>query len=183
MAIGLDGRGLLLQGGRHDGTAIGELAGRPLNCPTAALFLDPDRLLVANGSAACLAADWKRDLMSRGASGSIWRIDLSSGKPAATPWPTAWPIPPASRVAPARLSWSRKPGATGCSTSTGAVLQPVLADLPAYPGRIPRQRPAAIGSPFSRRATSSSNSSCASIATASACWSGSIPPIWIAPSC
>src|SRR5262249_52638079 len=82
---GLAGSGVLVQGGRHDGRMIETVGGRKLNCPTAALFLDPDRLLVANGSAALPAAEWKRDLMSWGASGSVWRIDLSGAKPEATP--------------------------------------------------------------------------------------------------
>jgi hypothetical protein len=136
MAIGLDGRGLLLQGGRHDGTAVGELAGRPFNCPTAALFLDSDRLLVANGSAACLAADWKRDLMSRGTSGSLWRIDLSSGKPAATPLAEGLAYPAglargAGETILVSEAWRHR-----LLHLDGGVLESVLADLPAYPGRI-----------------------------------------------
>jgi hypothetical protein len=136
MAIGLDGRGLLLQGGRHDGKTIGELAGRPFNCPTAALFLDPDRLLVANGSAACLAADWKRDLMSRGATGSIWRIDLAGGKPAATPIAEGLAYPAglargAGETVLVSEAWRHR-----LQQLEGGKLEPVLADLPAYPGRI-----------------------------------------------
>ena len=139
MAIGLDGGGVLIQGGRHDGRMIETAGGRKLNCPTAVLFLYPDRLLVANGSATLPAAEWKRDLMSWGASGRVWRIDLSGAKPEATPLAEglAFPFGLAlaggdallvseawrHRVVRLRLA-SRAPAAT------------VLGDLPAYPGRL-----------------------------------------------
>lgn len=78
LAVGLDRCGIAVRGGTHDGSMIGGDAG-PL-CPTACLFLDPDTLLVANGSEHFCAAEWKHDLMSRGRSGSLWRFDLRSGK-------------------------------------------------------------------------------------------------------
>jgi hypothetical protein len=78
-AVGQDGEGVLLVGGRHDGTMLTEAKGEPLNCPTAGVFADPDTLILANGSATLPAAEWKRDLMTRGASGSLWRIPLGSG--------------------------------------------------------------------------------------------------------
>lgn len=73
LAIGQDGHGVLLRGGPHDGLLVGE--GR-LGCPTAALFLDPHTLVVANGSTHGPAADWKRDLMAQRRTGSVWRFDL-----------------------------------------------------------------------------------------------------------
>lgn len=73
LAVGLDGHGVLLHGGPHDGLVVGK--GR-LVCPTAALFLDPHTLVVANGSTHGPAADWKRDLMAQRRAGSVWRFDL-----------------------------------------------------------------------------------------------------------
>jgi len=136
IAIGLDDRGLLIRGGRHDGKTIGDLAGRPFNCPTAALFLDPDRLLVANGSASCLASDWKRDLMSRGRSGSLWRLDLAGAKPVAAPLAEGLAFPAglargAGETVLVSEAWRHR-----LLRLDGSALAPVLADLPAYPGRI-----------------------------------------------
>jgi hypothetical protein len=80
MAIGVDGVGIDIRGGRHDGRQIRTFVSGPLVCPTAALFVDEDTLIVALGSAEFEAAEWKRDLMSRGRSGSVWRVDLAGGK-------------------------------------------------------------------------------------------------------
>ncbi len=76
-----DGQGITIHGGRHDGVQIKETGGAALRAPSAALFLDPDTLVVANGSAEFMMADWKRDLMNRRASGSVWRIALGRQGP------------------------------------------------------------------------------------------------------
>lgn len=76
LAVGLDGHGILLHGGPHDGLVISTAGATRLGCPTAALFLDPQTLIVANGSTHGPAADWKRDLMAQRRTGSVWRFDL-----------------------------------------------------------------------------------------------------------
>ena len=65
-----------------------------LACPTALAFGDADTLYVCQGSAHHRASDWVVDLMEKNATGSVWRIDLASGKrePA---WPTVSPFPTA----------------------------------------------------------------------------------------
>ena len=70
--------------GPHAGKAITEAGGQPLCSPTAGLFIDADTLIVANGAEGRTAADWKRDLMERGATGSLWLIDLSAPGATAT---------------------------------------------------------------------------------------------------
>lgn len=79
LAVGLDGRGLVILGGRHDGRVITTVGNSPLICPTAVLFLNEDKLVVASGSANHSASQWKRDLMALGKSGSVWMLDLKSG--------------------------------------------------------------------------------------------------------
>lgn len=76
LAIGLDGSGVLIRGGAHHGLHVAN----ELQCPTACLFLDPDTLLVTNGSAENTSRRWKHDLMGVGRSGSVWRFDLSTQK-------------------------------------------------------------------------------------------------------
>src|ERR1700722_2647725 len=50
LAIGLDGRGVLILEGPHAGKTIFEVGGQPLCSPTTGLFIDADRLVVANGA-------------------------------------------------------------------------------------------------------------------------------------
>jgi hypothetical protein len=148
VAVGLDGRGLLIQGGRHDGRMIEAVGGGPLNCPTAALFQGPDRLLVANGSAAVPAAAWKRDLMSWGASGSVWRVDLSGPRPETVPLAEGLAFP--CGLAPAggnallvSEAWRHRLlrlGLDGGGREGAGLAATVLGDLPAYPGRLTAAR-------------------------------------------
>ena len=70
-AAGLvDGR-IVFVGGRNDGRTI---AGP--RCMTALAPARDGALLIANGSEAHGPADWKRDLMEKSPSGSVWRLDL-----------------------------------------------------------------------------------------------------------
>ena len=137
LAIGLDGQGVLLSGGRHDGRLVTEVGGIALNCPTAAVFLDEDTLLVANGSAFLPAAEWKRDLMTQGASGSVWRIDLSDGAAIQLASGLAYPSGLAvgdEGVIFCSESWRHRVIAL---SQTRLVTPTVALDkLPAYPGRI-----------------------------------------------
>lgn len=80
LAVGLDGQGMVIRGGAHDGMRIDSLGGGRFICPTAALFEDADTLLVTVGSDTHRLAQWKHDLMMREASGTVWRIDLRTGK-------------------------------------------------------------------------------------------------------
>ena len=63
LTVGLDGKGLVIRGGAHDGTRIEKLGGSALTCPTAACFLDADTLAVTVGAVKRQSAEWKRDLM------------------------------------------------------------------------------------------------------------------------
>src|SRR4029077_6057854 len=95
MAIGLEDGGIEIRGGAHDGRRFDQRNGhklnrptaalflgcdtaRRLNRPTAALFLDADTLVVTNGSAQHRASQWRRDLMTLGRSGTVWRLDLAT---------------------------------------------------------------------------------------------------------
>lgn len=137
LAVGLDGRGLLLRGGSHDGAVIEAGSQEASGCITAAAFLDRDTLAVTNGSATLPAAEWKRDLMRKGASGSVWRLGLADGSTTRLAGDLAFP----SGVAPdgagglfVSEAWRHRVlrlDAAGASTPVVA-----LGDLPAYPGRI-----------------------------------------------
>jgi hypothetical protein len=139
LAVGLDGEGILIHGGRHDGTAIKEIGGNALRSATAALFLDPDTLIVANGSAEFPMADWKRDLMNRRSSGSIWRIALDGKGRDAVPLVRNLAFPYGLAVGSdgtllASESWRHRVLALDPKAATAP--RAVLSDLPAYPARI-----------------------------------------------
>jgi hypothetical protein len=135
LAIGLDGQGIVIQGGRHDGMEIKAAGGLPLRSPSATLFLDPDTLLVANGSAEFMMSDWKRDLMNRRATGSVWRIALGkSGEATPLGRNLAFPYGLAVGANGAILaveSWRHRVVALDAGKPRA-----VLSELPAYPARI-----------------------------------------------
>src|SRR3954454_14922177 len=51
-----------------------------LACPTAVTLLDTKTALVAQGSATRRPSDWARDLLERNSTGTVWEVELSSGK-------------------------------------------------------------------------------------------------------
>jgi hypothetical protein len=137
LAVGLDNLGIAIVGGRHDGKRLAaNLSGQQLNCPTAAVFLDEDTLVVCNGSSAHSALEWSRDLLNLGRSGSVVRIDLGAGNASLIKGGLGFP----SGITVARdgklvisEAWKHRLLALDVVDRSIAT---VLADLPAYPGRI-----------------------------------------------
>jgi hypothetical protein len=78
LAVGLDGTGIRIVGGGHDGTELTSFDGRPAGCITAMAFRSEDDLFVCVGSNHNSASEWQRDLLEKRSSGSLWHIDLKS---------------------------------------------------------------------------------------------------------
>lgn len=78
LAIGIAEGGVFVRGGAHDGTLIADFAGQRMPAATAASFETPDSLLVCFGSHQFSPEEWERDLMTKNASGSVWRVDLGT---------------------------------------------------------------------------------------------------------
>ncbi|AMX99143.1 strictosidine synthase [Mesorhizobium ciceri] len=135
-AMAIDGKGVVVHGGLHDGReATGEEA-RRLSCITALTFLDSNTLLVANGSASVPASGWRRDLMQKSVSGSVWRLDLKNGRLELVRDGLAWPAGIAttgSNRIYVSEAWRHR--VLAIDLATKATL-PVLEHLPAYPARI-----------------------------------------------
>lgn len=134
IAVGLELGGILIKGGRHDGKAIADLAGRRALCVTAILFADADTLLVALGSQQNAPSAWRHDLMQKNAGGSVWRVDLASCDASCLADELAWPaglladgdgviVSESWRNRLLRLQPGRRPSIA-------------LADIPGYPGRL-----------------------------------------------
>ncbi|WP_372801505.1 hypothetical protein [Paracoccus seriniphilus] len=136
LAIGVDGQGVVIHGGQHDGKRFDGTASAGPKHPTSLAFLDGETLLVTEGSEENMATHWRRDLMEKGSSGSLWRLDLVSGKATRILSGLGW----ASGVATTgsqRIwvteSWRHRILSVDLETGHSA---PVLEHLPAYPARI-----------------------------------------------
>jgi hypothetical protein len=141
-AVGLvDGR-ILFVGGQYGGKSIAAQAG--LKCITALAPARDGALLVANGSASLGPADWKRDLMAKNASGSVWRVDPESGARTRIAGDLAYPYGLLEDGEAAVVSESWRSVLTRISPSGIGRNTPVLEGLPAYPSRLSRGADGAI---------------------------------------
>jgi hypothetical protein len=132
-AAGLvDGR-IVFVGGRNDGNTI---AGP--GCMTALAPARDGALLVANGSEANGPADWKRDLMEKSSSGSVWRLDLASGARTQIAGNLAYPYGLLDEGDSVVVSESWRSALIRIAPGVSRSAAPVLESLPAYPARLSR---------------------------------------------
>lgn len=133
LAVGCEGGGILLRGGAHDGRRIDSLGSDQLLCPTAAVFRDEDRLIVAAGARDLPPSEWKRDLMRHGRTGAVWEVNLASSQTQRLADGLAWPcgVTLAGGDVLVSEAWAHR-----VLRLAGKGAQPMLADLPGYPSRI-----------------------------------------------
>jgi hypothetical protein len=135
-AVGLiDGR-IVFLGGQYDGKTIG--ANPAVRCITALAPARDGTLLVANGSAANGPGGWKRDLMEKNVSGSVWRMEPASGAYNQLAGNLAYPYGLLEDVGSVVVSESWRSRLTRISPGASGVKELVLEDLPAYPSRLSR---------------------------------------------
>lgn len=135
-ALGLiDGR-IIFVGGRHGGRMIE--ATPDMTCITALAPARDGALLVANGSASNGPAAWKRDLMEKNISGSVWRIEPSSGMRQLLAGNLAYPYGLLEEAGSIVVSESWRSALTRIFPGAGGRHEPVLENLPAYPSRLSR---------------------------------------------
>jgi hypothetical protein len=108
-----------------------------LACPTALAFGDADSLYVCQGSAEHRASDWVVDLMEKKATGSVWRIDLGSGKSSCLAEGLAFPygVVAAADGSGLIISESWRHRLLWLPAGGGAPV-PILSKLPGYPARL-----------------------------------------------
>jgi hypothetical protein len=128
LAIALD-NGQLFCGGRQIALPA------EIRCITALAFGEDGTLWLANGSAAVSPADWTRDLMSKGASGSVWKN--APGQPDFTRATSGLAYPngllPVGGGVVVSESWRHRLVRVDAKTGERRV---VLARLPGYPARL-----------------------------------------------
>jgi hypothetical protein len=132
LAIALTDGEVRLEGGRWSGRRY--RASPPWRCITAIAW-HGNALFIANGSAVHAPNDWQVDLMQRGATGSVWRIDLDSA--AVTPIASGLAYPAGLAVDDGGVvcaeAWRHRLVRLGATPARHPVL---CADLPGYPGRL-----------------------------------------------
>jgi len=138
LAVGLGRAGVCIVGGAHDGARVTELAGRPLICPTALAFLEPEVLLLCQGSAHHPPEDWQRDLLGARTTGSVWRVELGSGRAQCLGENLGFPNGILLLDGGARIAVSESSRHRLLAFETGRQAAPtvLLDDLPGYPGRL-----------------------------------------------
>jgi hypothetical protein len=135
-AVGLDNGEIRIWDAEGAETSLTGIGPQSLRCPTALLFLDSDTLIVCQGSATTAPSGWARDLMDRGSSGSLWRIDLKAGKQTRLASGLAFPQGVTARGAELIVAESWKYRLIALSAERPSKPRPVLANLPAYPARL-----------------------------------------------
>jgi hypothetical protein len=126
---------LSVRGGRYDGKTFAQIGGTPLLCPTAICFDGPDALLVCLGSQTNPPDEWKRDLMERNRSGSVWRLNLADGAAIRLADSLGFPYG-VSAAADGKVIVSESWLHRLVRVKAGARAEPVLSDLPGYPARL-----------------------------------------------
>ena len=136
LAIGIEGQGVVIKGGPHDGRSFDGTGGKGPVHPTSLAFLDGNTLLVTEGSDQNSATNWRRDLMEKFYRGSLWKLDLSDGTATRILGDLAW----ASGIAVTGSqqifiteSWRHRVLSIDLASGESEV---VLEHLPAYPARI-----------------------------------------------
>ena len=136
LALAVEGVGLLVG---HDGgeRTIPTPGDMPASGITALAWLSSTTLAVAVGAAGRRVTDWRRDLMEGGRTGSVWRVEVPTGEATRLARDLAWPgglaPSPGGRLIVSEAWRHRLIEIEARQAATPAVL---LADLPAYPGRI-----------------------------------------------
>jgi hypothetical protein len=137
IAIGLDDGRIRFKGGTLDGRELESIGPDRLVCPTALAMPHPHSILVTQGSARHRPSDWVVDLMGKGASGSVWRIDLETGTETCLAQGLAWPngilVEPDHRMV---ISESWRHRLLRLSADGRGQAGPVLSKLPGYPARL-----------------------------------------------
>ncbi len=136
-AAALDDGRIQLRGGASDGKALTPADFGGLACPTALAFADAGTLLICQGSSAHRPSDWVVDLMSKSATGSLWRVDLRAGRSERLAGGLAFPYGILPAVAGGGIivaeSWRHR---LVRIRPEGGAIEPVLTKLPGYPARL-----------------------------------------------
>jgi hypothetical protein len=138
LAVAVDGKGVTVIGGKYDGKSFALDSAPSLRCIVALAFHGDDALIVCNGSSINKPADWQRDCLEREAAGSVWTLELASGR--ATLLADGLSFPYGALVLPggeeAAVSESWKSRIVKIGLRPNGAPKPLLGGLPGYPSRL-----------------------------------------------
>lgn len=134
LAVAVEGKGIILEAPGAAPRLIAP-AGMALACITAMAFAGKSTLFVAVGSDKNPCSEWKRDLMTNTAAGSVWRIDLGTGTAKRIADGLAFPagIAVSGNTVFVSEAWKHRILSFDRDGSNRSL---ALSSLPAYPGRI-----------------------------------------------
>lgn len=135
LAVAVEGEGIRIESADGSSSELIALEAPNAQCITAMAFADRSTLLVGVGSDRNPAGDWKRDLMTKTAAGSVWRIDIGTRTAVSIASGLAFPsgiIVSKDRVFVSE-AWRHRVLSMAID---GSHQQITLGSLPAYPGRI-----------------------------------------------
>jgi hypothetical protein len=135
LAAGLAEGRVVVRGGAHGEKSVTRLGDRPIICATAASFETNDTLLICLGSQKFASSDWKHDLMSKQASGSVWRLDLVTLQATCLLDDLAFPNG-IQTISSGEIAISESWQHRLIAISPGGNVRTLFADLPGYPARI-----------------------------------------------
>lgn len=126
-AVALDSGDLFLDGAK---TALPSQIG----CITALAFDADGSLWIANGASGLKPSQWVRDLMAKGSSGSVWKLDIASGSASKVAGGLAYPyglLPVAGGVVVSE-AWRHRV----VRIAPGGQVTTAIDNLPGYPARL-----------------------------------------------
>jgi hypothetical protein len=137
LAVAAQGEGISFVGGGLDGRKLAGERGPNPSCITDLLFFRDNHLVIAEGSKHYSMSQWKRDLMSRSASGGVWLADLASFQVRELAGNLAFPYGLAAYSKEQVLvseSWNHR--VLSFEVHLPFAPQIMVPELPAYPSRI-----------------------------------------------
>jgi hypothetical protein len=135
-AVALDNGEIRIWDAQGAETTLEGIGPHSLKCPTALLFRDQDTLIVCQGSQSVPPSGWARDLMQKGSTGSVWRLELKSGKQTCLASGLAFPHGVLTRGDELIVSESWRHRLIALSAERPGRPRVVLANLPGYPSRL-----------------------------------------------
>ncbi len=137
LAIGFDTGGAVIRPTTDDGGEVAIDLPQKDASPTAMSFAADGSLLICVGASGRRASEWKRDLMTHGSDGTVWRVPASRARAEKVGQDMAFPAGVVADTAGAPVvseAWKHR---LVRRRSNGS-WETVLGDIPGYPGRLAR---------------------------------------------
>lgn len=123
----------------QEGAGYRTIEGLGLTCPTAMAVVDPDTLVITQGSSTVAPREWCRDLLNDGHTGSVWRVDLNADRASllgeGLRFASGVAVEPDGASVVVSESWRHRLVRVPLAGKRGRPV-PVTSHLPGYPSRI-----------------------------------------------